>query len=155
MLVLINIEKLNIRTRLKTSGTSHQFRAYNITHGYDIQDFLEAYRLLLQNAIDEIWANVRWVERCMNGRRRLIPILPKENSFRHHYLRDTLMNDWEYSKHYVDSAIKQAYSMLKSWRRSYLKGKRSREEADEGLDELVRAPRLMNPKGYVCLLKTT
>jgi putative transposase len=38
------------------------------------------------------------------------------------------MKDWEYSKHYVDSAIKQAYSMLKSWRRSYLKGERSREK---------------------------
>jgi putative transposase len=33
------------------------------------------------------------------------------------------MKDWRYSKHYVDSAIKQAYSILKSWRRSYIKEK--------------------------------
>jgi len=38
------------------------------------------------------------------------------------------LEGWEYSKHYVDSAIKQAYSIMKSWRRSYLKGERSREK---------------------------
>jgi len=38
------------------------------------------------------------------------------------------MEGWSYSKHYVDSAIKQAYSMLKSWRRSYLKGERRKEK---------------------------
>jgi hypothetical protein len=54
------------------------------------------------------------------------------------------MKDWRYSKHYVDSAIKQAYSILKSWSRFTLTG----EEADEGSDELKRSPRLMNPKSY-------
>jgi len=38
------------------------------------------------------------------------------------------MKDWDYSKHYVDSAIKEAYSILKSWRRSYIKGERRREK---------------------------
>jgi len=38
------------------------------------------------------------------------------------------LENWSYSKHYVDSAIKQAYSMLKSWRRGYLKGERRREK---------------------------
>jgi len=38
------------------------------------------------------------------------------------------MEGWSYSKHYVDSVIKQAYSMLKSWRRSYLKGERRKEK---------------------------
>jgi putative transposase len=38
------------------------------------------------------------------------------------------MEDWKFSRHYVDSAIKQAYSILKSWRRSYLKGERGREK---------------------------
>ncbi|MEM0294803.1 MAG: hypothetical protein QXO55_01905 [Candidatus Korarchaeum sp.] len=33
------------------------------------------------------------------------------------------MEDWGYSKHYVDSAIREAYSILKSWKRNYLKGK--------------------------------
>lgn len=32
------------------------------------------------------------------------------------------------SKHYVDSAIKQAYSIMKSWKRNYVKGNRKREK---------------------------
>jgi len=88
---------------------------------------LEAYRLLQQRAIDEVWANMRWVERC-DGRRRLVPVVPKDGGFKNHYLRDLLLRDWDYSKHYVDSAIKQAYSIIKSWRRNYLKGERSRKK---------------------------
>jgi putative transposase len=108
----------------------YQVRAYSIKHDYYlyIKDFLEAYRLVLQKAIDEIWSNIRWIECYIKGRRRLIPKIPKENSFKHHYLRDMLMQDWSYSKHYVDSAIKQAYSILKSWRRNYMKGERHREK---------------------------
>ena len=111
------------------SRSSYQFRAYNIRHKYDVSEFLEAYRRLLQKALDEIWARIRWMEkRDMKGRKRLIPIIPKDNNFKNHYLRSLLMEGWKYSKHYVDSAIKQAYSMLKSWRRNYIKGERSREK---------------------------
>ena len=56
------------------------------------------------------------------------PSFQKKTGFKHHYLRSLLMNDWNYSKRYVDSAIKQAYSIIKSWRRNYLKGERSREK---------------------------
>jgi len=38
------------------------------------------------------------------------------------------MNCWNYASHYVDSAIKVAYSILKSWRRNYVKGERKREK---------------------------
>jgi putative transposase len=108
----------------------YQVRAYSIKHDYYlyIKDFLEAYRLILQKAIDEIWSNIRWIECYIKGRRRLIPKIPKENSFKHHHLRDMLMQDWNYSKHYVDSAIKQAYSIIKSWRRNCMKGERHREK---------------------------
>jgi len=109
------------------SGSSYQFRAYNIRHEYDVSEFLEAYRRLLQKALDEIWAKIRWIEKRDEKGRRLIPIIPKDNNFKNH-LRNFLLEDWSYSKHYVDSAIKQAYSMLKSWRRSYLKGERHREK---------------------------
>jgi len=111
------------------SRSSYQVRAYSVKHSYDISEFLEAYRLILQRAIDEIWDNIRWIEKFnRKGRRRLIPIIPKGNGFKHHYLRSLLMDGWRYSKHYVDSAIKQAYSIIKSWRRSHLKGERSREK---------------------------
>jgi len=37
------------------SGSSYQVRGYNIRHGYNVNGFLEAYRRLLQKAVDEIW----------------------------------------------------------------------------------------------------
>jgi putative transposase len=99
------------------SRSSYQVRAYNLKHRYDVNKFLEAYRRLLQKAVDEIWCGIRWVEKHdREGRKRLIPIIPKDNSFKNH-LRNLLMEGWGYSKHYVDSAIKQAYSIIKSWRR--------------------------------------
>jgi len=111
------------------SRNSYQVRAYNIRHSYYVNEFLEAYRSLLQKAVDEIWAEIRWIERYDRKRRkRLIPIIPKDNIFKNHHLRNLLMEDWGYSKHYVDSAIKQAYSIIKSWRRSYVKGERRRDK---------------------------
>jgi len=107
------------------SRSLYQVRAYNIRHGYNINEFLEAYRLMLQRAIDEIWIRIRWIEKHnKKGRKRLIPLIPKGNNFKHHYLRSILLEDWVYSRHYVDSAIRQAYSIIKSWRRSYVKGER-------------------------------
>jgi len=107
----------------------YQVRAYNLKHSYDISKILEAYRRLRQKAVDEIWAKIRWIEKQdRKERKRLIPIIPKDNNFKNHYLRNLSMEGWSYSKHYADSAIKQAYSMLKSWRRNHLRGERSREK---------------------------
>jgi putative transposase len=95
-----------------------QIRAYNIKHNYELKEFLEDYRRLLQRTIDEIWKNIVWINKTnKNGRNRIIPIIPKGNEFKNNYLRNLLLKDWRYSKHYVDSAIKQAYSIVKSWRR--------------------------------------
>ena len=41
-------------------------------------------------------------------------------------LRESLLVDWPYAAHWVDSAIKTAYSTLKSWRKNYVKGERKR-----------------------------
>jgi hypothetical protein len=138
----------------------YQVRAYNIKHDYDIKDFLEAYRLILQKAIDEIWNKIIWIERYLKGRRGLIPKIPKDNNFKHHYLRNLLMKDWNYSKHYVDSAInlylqmeglspspKLFNELMKRWSGFTLTG----EEAYESFDELERSLRLMNPKSYLRL----
>ncbi len=46
----------------------YQVRAYNIKHDYDVEDFLEAYRLMLQRAIDEIWNGITWVEKYRRKR---------------------------------------------------------------------------------------
>jgi putative transposase len=81
------------------SRNSYQVRAYNLKHRYDVSEFLEAYRRLLQKAVDEIWAEIRWIERYdRKGRKRLIPIIPKDNIFKNHHLRNLLMEGWDYSK---------------------------------------------------------
>jgi putative transposase len=64
-------------------------------------------------------AEVRWIEK--RDEKEAYSIILKDNSFKNH-LRSSLLEGWSFLKHYVDSAVKQAYSMLKSWRRSYLKG---------------------------------
>ncbi|MBS7610763.1 hypothetical protein KEJ27_00905 [Candidatus Bathyarchaeota archaeon] len=46
---------------------------------------------MLQRVIDEMWKNVTWKGEQIKGKRRLIPIIPKENDFKHHYLRSFLM----------------------------------------------------------------
>ncbi|NHV06374.1 MAG: transposase, partial [Thaumarchaeota archaeon] len=54
-----------------------QIRAYNIRHNYELKEFLEDYRRLLQRAVDEIWNNIVWINKTNNnGRNRIIPIIP-------------------------------------------------------------------------------
>ena len=114
----------------------YQILSYKLKHNYDIKDFLNDYRDLLQKAIDIIWDGIDWIERkqknyysIKQGRRkikkyyyvrRLIPLIPKSREFKRD-LRNILLENWDYASHYVDSAIKTAYSILKSWRRNYLK----------------------------------
>jgi len=121
----------------------YQILSYKLKHNYDIGDFLNDYRNLLQKAIDIIWDNIDWIEReqrncylIKQGRRkikkyyyikRLIPLIPKSREFKRG-LRNILLENWNYASHYVDSAIKTTYSILKSWRRSYLKGRRKRRK---------------------------
>jgi putative transposase len=117
------------RTKNNKDEALQQIRAYNVKHSYNVSSFLEDYRRLFQRAVDEIWNNIVWINKTnKSGRNRIIPTIPKSNEFKNHYLRNLLLKDWRYSKHYVDSAIKQAYSILKSWRRSYMKGERRREK---------------------------
>ncbi|MEM4877323.1 MAG: transposase, partial [Thermoplasmata archaeon] len=68
--------------------------------------------------MDELWKNIVWNRKG----KRLIPFLRKDKTFRKK-VRDKYLEGWVYSKHYVDSAIKQAYSVLESWRKRYLRGR--------------------------------
>jgi len=122
---------------------SYKIVSYKVKHNYNITDFLLSYRSLLQKAVDIIWGNVTWVEKweekCYeveSGRKRkkryyqikrLVPLLPKTREFKKK-LRDELLKGWSYASHYVDSAIKVAYSILKSWKKNYLKGERRRNK---------------------------
>jgi len=87
--------------------------SYKIKHNYDVSKFLYSYKHLLQEAIDIIWDNINWVE---NGQKkyyvkRITPIIPKSKDFKRK-LRNTLLKDWGYGKHYVDSAIKVLIQLL-------------------------------------------
>lgn len=97
--------------------------SYKVKHSYDVRDLLSSYRHLLQRAIDEIWVNIEWKRKG----KRLIPTIPKSKEFKRD-LRNKLLKDWNYASHYVDSAIKTAYSSINSWRRNYLKGRRGRSK---------------------------
>ncbi len=62
--------------------------------------------------------------------KRLIPEIPESNEFRKE-LRDKLMAFWQhtgYAAHYVDSAIRMAYQVLRSWKANYVKGRRKRRK---------------------------
>ncbi|MBS7288202.1 MAG: hypothetical protein KIH01_05535 [Candidatus Freyarchaeota archaeon] len=86
------------------SECSYQVKSYKVKHNYDVKDFLESYRWLLQRAINEIWENIAWKEKIISGK-RLIPIIPKSSEFKRN-LRNSLLGDWNFCAHYVDSAIK-------------------------------------------------
>ncbi len=113
---------------------------YRMTHDWDVRELLTEYQKLLQRAIDEIWENTTWKEKKIqhrypigNGKHkyyettRLIPYFPKSNGFKRE-LRNELLKNWPFAKHYVDSAIKTAYSILESWRQNYLRGRRKRRK---------------------------
>jgi putative transposase len=48
--------------------------------------------------------------------------LPKSKSFKKK-LRDDLLLNCPYAKHWVDVVIRTAYSIVESWRKRYLKGR--------------------------------
>lgn len=140
--------------------TTYEVRAYKIKHGYDVGEFLTAYRNLLQRVIDFIWENIQWAKktferhpeylrdveenlkrqyggeelqrimqtiRDLQTRERLIPRIPKTPEFQCN-LRKTLRRDWDYCAHYIDSATRTAYRILKGWRRCYIKGMTNRNK---------------------------
>jgi len=104
-------------------NNSYKIISYKIKHNYNIKEFLINYNSLLQKTIDIIWSNITWNKR----NKRLLPRLPNTKEFKKK-LRDSLLENWSYASHYVDSSIKVAYSILKSWKRNYIKGKRKREK---------------------------
>ena len=88
----------------------------------------------LQKAIDLIWDSIEW-RYCfqelvrkgkklvvIRGSKMRVPIIPKNRAFKKR-LRDELMKDNPYAAHWVDAVIREAYSIMKSWRKRYLRGK--------------------------------
>jgi hypothetical protein len=59
------------RTKNNKDEALQQIRAYNVKHNYNVSNFLEDYRRLLQRAVDEIWNNIVWINKTnKSGRNR-------------------------------------------------------------------------------------
>ena len=113
-------------------GVTGVLRSYSLEYdcGEQLEPLLQAYRDVVNRVLEELWGNIEWEKRKVNGKKqwRLLPkyrvdIHSKEYRKK---LRDSLLEDWPYAAHWVDSAIKTAYSIFKSWRKNYVKGERKR-----------------------------
>ncbi|AEF96416.1 IS200/IS605 family accessory protein TnpB-related protein [Methanotorris igneus] len=112
---------------------------YKIKHNYDLKNLLDGFMSTSQKAVDIIWENINWKEKQVKHRfksknkykyyttTRLIPEIPKDKDFKRE-LRNYLLNGWNFASHYVDGAIKVAYSTIESWKSNYLDGKRKRNK---------------------------
>jgi len=107
-------------------------RSYSLEHelGEELLPLLLAHRDVVNRILEELWSHIEWKKRKLPGKKqwRLLPkykvdIHSKEYKKK---LRDRLLQEWPYAAHWVDSAIKTAYSIFKSWRKNYVKGDRRR-----------------------------
>jgi len=99
-----------------------------------VSELITWYLETLQKAVDVIWYNIEWKYRFprveeKKGKLRVrvpdklkVPKLPKSKSFKKK-LRDDLLRECPYAKHWVDAVIRTAYSIMKTWRKRYLKGR--------------------------------
>ncbi|MEM3978312.1 MAG: zinc ribbon domain-containing protein [Fervidicoccaceae archaeon] len=121
--------------RESSSKTLEQVRMYSISVSDSrVSELITWYLRTLQRAIDIIWENIEWKYRFPRIERRKrkqvviipyklkVPELPKDESFKKR-LRDELLLDCPYAKHWIDAVIRTAYSIMKAWRKRYLKGK--------------------------------
>jgi putative transposase len=114
--------------------TLEQVRMYSIpVSDPRVNELITWYLRTLQRAIDIIWDSIEWRYRFPRIERRKrkqivitpyklkVPELPKSKSFKKK-LRDELLLDCPYAKHWVDAVIRTAYSIMESWRKRYIKG---------------------------------
>jgi len=77
------------------------------------RDLIEEYFKVKQRALEHIFAHVRFSNRAHLS-------LSREDRRK---LRDELLKDWRFSKHYVDSAINSVIGLVKGWITLYNRGK--------------------------------
>ena len=124
--------------------TLEQVRMYSIpVSDHRVSELITWYLRTLQRAIDIIWENIEWKYRFPRIERRKrkqaviipskfkVPELPKSKSFKKR-LRDELLLDCPYARHWVDAVIRTAYSIMESWRKRYLKGRARKVEPRVG-----------------------
>jgi len=115
--------------------TLKQVRMYPIpVSDSRVRELITWYLRTLQKAIDIIWESIEWRYRFPRIERRKrkqatiisskfkVPELPKSRSFKKR-LRDELLQNCPYARHWVDAVIRTAYSIMESWRKRYIKGR--------------------------------
>ncbi len=102
-------------------------KTFSLKHNLNIKAFLYTYLTVLNAMIKDIWDSIAWKEWQIPGKKqkRLFPNYRKDNGFKRE-LRDKYLKDWRYATHWVDSALKTAFSIMDSWKKNYNKGKRKR-----------------------------
>jgi len=76
----------------------------------------------------DIWKHIVWTKKKIKGKNqyRILPSLP-DYSFKKK-MRDFFLQNWKYTRHWIDSAIKTAFSIIKSWKKNYVRGRRTRKQ---------------------------
>jgi len=91
-------------------------KTFSLRHNPNIKAFLYAYLAILNAMIKDIWDSIEWKEWRIQGKKqkRLFPNYRKDNTFKRE-LRDKYLKDWDYAAHWVDSALKTAFSIMSSY----------------------------------------
>lgn len=104
-------------------------RTYSLSHdkGEALNGLIAAYNSVLNTILQNIWWTTEWRKHQIKGEKqcRLYPKYKKDNTFKRE-LRDRCLEGWVYAAHWVDSAVKTAFSIMASWKKNYDKGERRR-----------------------------
>jgi len=115
--------------------TLEQVRMYPVrVSDSRVRELISWYLQALQRAVDIIWENIEWryvfprIEkrgeklRVTASYKVRVLELPRSSAFKKK-LRDELMKDCPYARHWVDAVIRTVYSVMDSWRKRYLRGR--------------------------------
>lgn len=102
-------------------------KTYSLKHSLNVGKFLYAYIAVLNSMIHDIWETIEWEEKPIERKKqkRIIPYYRKDRVIKS-ILRNRYLENWEYANHWVDSALKTAFTILDSWKKNYNKGRRKR-----------------------------
>ncbi|MEM4790263.1 MAG: hypothetical protein QXP54_02480, partial [Thermofilum sp.] len=90
-----------------------------------VGELLTWYQRSLDKALEAIWESVEWrgdPKHLEKYGRFKVPVLPESAEFQRQ-LRGQLLAGCPYSTHWVDSVIRTAFTIARSWRKRYLEGK--------------------------------
>jgi len=91
-------------------------KTYSIPFSHpEISSLIDAYQVVLKEAIEYFWCNSIRIRKTKHGVK--VSVSPTREQKRK--IRNKLLEGWSFSKHYVDSAIRTAISILNSWAKRF------------------------------------